>query len=144
GDEVLCQGSGDLARPCGAALAHGYLCGPVEYRERVGPGSGCWVEGDNLRIAEAQGFVEDLPENVVAEVHLGVHHVDWGVVDAGLFAGGRVVLGQEVLVEPQPGLTTRVIRPCDPCRVDDGGEPFDRADLRCQFIQQAGYVERWP
>ena len=78
--------------------------GVLDDAEQIRPGADRRIERDDAGIGEAQRFAEPVNEQVVDQPHLGAHHLDRGVVDAGVLAQPGVVSGQEVLVEIEPGV----------------------------------------
>lgn len=131
-DDVLREGRGDLSRAGVAADRFGDRAGPVKDSQGIGAAPGGRVQGHDGLVAVAELAAEPFPQDLVDEADLEVDHAGGRVVDPGLLPSLGVVGGEEVLVEPQPGLAAAVGAAGDLRRVDGGHEPFDRADLSGQ------------
>ena len=114
----------------------------------VGAGPGRGVQRHHALRGDAVRLVEADVEQVGGQAHLGLHHLPRRVVDAPVAAHLGVVLGEEVLVEVEPGV--RGVRgpvlherplPLEDARVDAGDDPVQQVDRRAQGGTRPGVAE---
>ncbi len=72
--------------------------------EQVGAGADSRIEHIDTAGGKAHRLVHAPAQQVVGNAYLCLHHLDRCVIGAGVLAQHRVVLGQEILVEMQPGI----------------------------------------
>ena len=136
GQQVLREVLGHLGHPRRAAFLPGRCLRAVDDRQRVGAGARRGVQRHHRGGTEAQGLTETFPQQRVHHAHLALHHTDRRVVDTRAVTGGRVVALEEVLVKPQPRLTTGVRGALDGGHVHAGHQPHDGPDLRGDVLHE--------
>ena len=88
----------------GALAGFNTAQGMFDDAEQVGAGAHRRVQGEDFRVGEAGRLAEARSQQFIDQAHLGVDHLQGRVVSPGVLAQLRVVGGQEVLVEVQPGI----------------------------------------
>ena len=76
----------------------------VDNPEQIRPGPGRRVDSHDIRIRKTQRFSQVANQHVVYQPHLGMHHLNWGVIRPGVLAEIGIILREKVLVKIQPGI----------------------------------------
>ena len=107
----------------------------VKDRQRIGAGARCRVKHRDACVAEPFIPAEFPAQNVVNQTHLAPHHLNRSIVCAGLLTQARVVCGEKILVEEQPGIVTIFL-----CGHEIGG--YGGYHSLCDFKSRAQFLTR--
>ena len=135
--------SGGLGGEIGPHAGAFFLLHPVQAvlqgGQDIGAGAGAGVQGDDLVVHKGIVGVEALLQQLGHQAHLGLDHLHRGVVHSPVLAHFRVIGGQEVLVEIEPGVSLGLAG--EGRGVHRADHPFQHRHRGLNFLPGLGVAE---